>query len=126
MSKVNETVIKEKPMSARFAERRNAQEVDGAMIKQAPPGEDVVQTPGAIKTHPLEEAHPVMQQLMNSMEQVRQVLGNQYNAVKKVIDTGDTSHLLDQNLASNPEAWEKKNKEIISLLNKLLTLLPTV
>lgn len=126
MSKVNRTLVGEKPMSVRLAEKRKAQEAEGAMIKEAPPGEDVVQTPGAIQTHPLEEAHPSMEQLMSKMEQVRQVLGNQYHAVKKVIETGDASHFLDQNLANNPEAWEKKNKEITSLLNKLLTLLPTV
>lgn len=128
MSNVNKTVIKEKPMSQRLREKRTAQEAEGSMVKTAPPepGEDVIQTPGAIQTHPLEEAAPHMDEVMQKMEQTRQVLAGQYNAIKHLKATGDAGQFLDKSLATNPEAWAKKSKEFTSLMNKLLTLLPTV
>ena len=127
MSNINQRLVKEKPLSKRLAEKRNAQEAEGAMKKETPVGdEDTPHTPGAIQTHPLEAAEPHMRATMQRMEQVRQILAKQYHAIEKVINTGDVSHLVDQNMANDPEAWAKKEKEFNSLFNKLLTLLPTV
>jgi hypothetical protein len=89
------------------------------MIKTGP------DTPGAIKTHPLEEAFPVLETIKSQMEQVRQILAQQYHAIESAQGSGDFSVFLDPSLANNPDAWTKKEGEIKSILNKLLTILPT-
>lgn len=109
----------EKPIFKRLAEKRAQLESDSAMMKTAPEP-----TPGAIQTHPMEAATEGMTDAKVSMEQCRQVMEKQYNAIEKALKTGDFSEFLDQSLAKNPEAWETKAREYQAVLKKLLTILP--
>lgn len=120
MSNVISKLATEKPMSKRLAEKRTSQlESDSAMVKTAPEP-----TPGAIQTNPMEPAMGAMGNTKKVMEQCRHVLQMQYDAIDEALKSGDFSKFLDDNLGSDPEAWENKLREYTSLQKKLITILP--
>lgn len=121
MSNVNAKLSTEKPMAKRLAEKRAQLGQDSAMMKTAP---EEQATPGAIQTHPMEPALGAMKQTQKTMEQMRQVLQNQYDAIESAAKSGDFSKFLDDVLGNDPDVWETKQREYQSVLKKLLTILP--
>lgn len=100
--------------------RGQALETDSAMQKLAPPDLDL----NPPKAHPLEAAFPFMVQIQSELEQLVEVSRRVYDKIEELKNTGDAKGFLDPSLGQNPEAWEKKAKELSSLKNKLLTTLP--
>lgn len=124
MGTTRQPLVPQGKSSAELLQQRRGQslDADSAMTKLAPDGVDL----NPPKAHPLEPAVPAMHDVQVELEQLVEVARRIYSSIDEIKKTGDTSKFLDTRLANDPEMWESKAKEIVSIKNKLLTALPVL